>query len=315
MVLLQIGGSGKTSFGFAFGDASLVMEESRRSGDGGGPSCFPPSTPAGKSSTDLSPLSAPQERDKDDTLPAEIVKHKQDSNSQGTVDLRVYVTPEKGSYGTLQWVARTITIGGILSANMAAEVHRFAKECGTVCSVTYPLPKEEFEYNVFNVTYQEGNKITDPSAYGEIALIYNANYTYWSTGNWTGNAFAGVPQMTIPYIYKFNFSQPFTLMASFGYSEVLIDPSVKPPLTHFHVDHTCQLKHYTWSALSPCKCFFGFKPWDDASWNAGDFSGGCLHESNGLCSESDGFKEVGIVSYDGAKVVSFTGTKQCWIIL
>lgn len=183
----------------------------------------------------------------------------------------------------------------------------------------------------------------NPPAYGEIALIYNANYTYWSTGNWTGNAFAGVPQMTIPYIYKFTFSQPFTPMASFGYSEVPIDPGVKPPLTRFHVDHTGQLKQYTWSvqtenwnmfwsqpenlcrvyglcgnmgfcnarsALSPCKCFSGFKPWDDASWNAGDFSGGCLHESNGLCSESDGFKEVGTVSYDGAKVVSFTGTRS-----
>nr|GMC71493.1 hypothetical protein Iba_chr03bCG3250 [Ipomoea batatas] len=56
-VLLQIGGSGRTCFDFGFGDASLVMEESRRSGDGGGRSCFPPSTPAGKSSADLSPLS------------------------------------------------------------------------------------------------------------------------------------------------------------------------------------------------------------------------------------------------------------------
>nr|GMC66633.1 hypothetical protein Iba_chr02eCG7530 [Ipomoea batatas] len=46
----------RISFGLAFGNASLVMEESRRSGDGGGRSCFLPSAPARKSSADLSPL-------------------------------------------------------------------------------------------------------------------------------------------------------------------------------------------------------------------------------------------------------------------
>lgn len=48
-------------------------------------------------------------------------------------------------------VARTVIIGGILSASTAEEVHRLAKECGTVCSITYPLPKEELEYNGNNI--------------------------------------------------------------------------------------------------------------------------------------------------------------------
>ncbi|XP_019152686.1 PREDICTED: RNA-binding protein 28 [Ipomoea nil] len=97
---------------------------------------------------------APQERDRDDTLPVEIVKHEQDSNSQGTGNPRKRKAtvlcsgmPDEKNCSEKQRVARTVIIGGILSANMAAEVHRLAKECGTVCSVTYPLPEEELEYN------------------------------------------------------------------------------------------------------------------------------------------------------------------------
>ncbi|KAF5188684.1 Rna-binding [Thalictrum thalictroides] len=44
-----------------------------------------------------------------------------------------------------QRVARTVVFGGLLNPEMAEEVLRRAKEVGSVCSITYPLPKEELD--------------------------------------------------------------------------------------------------------------------------------------------------------------------------
>lgn len=42
-------------------------------------------------------------------------------------------------------MARTVVLGGLFSADMADDVHRLAKEIGAVCSVTYPLAREDLE--------------------------------------------------------------------------------------------------------------------------------------------------------------------------
>ncbi|VFR00940.1 unnamed protein product [Cuscuta campestris] len=95
-------------------------------------------------------------KDNNETLPDALVKPEQDLNSQATgigkhrrkrkaTELCTGLPDEK-SCSEKQRVARTVIIGGILSANMAEEVHSLAKGCGTVCSITYPLPKEELEY-------------------------------------------------------------------------------------------------------------------------------------------------------------------------
>ncbi|KAI3753325.1 hypothetical protein L2E82_25376 [Cichorium intybus] len=89
--------------------------------------------------------------DKDD-LSAPIVEDKQDPDSQEKDKMKnpkkKAVTPLKterveGISSEKQRVARTVVIGGLLNADMAEDVHRIARECGTVSSITYPLPKDE----------------------------------------------------------------------------------------------------------------------------------------------------------------------------
>ncbi|KAL0464824.1 UNVERIFIED_CONTAM: G-type lectin S-receptor-like serine/threonine-protein kinase SD2-2 [Sesamum latifolium] len=190
----------------------------------------------------------------------------------------------------------------------------------------------------------------NPPDYGEIALFYSNGgsvdminwHAYWTTGNWSGNAFAGVPEMTIPYIYRFDFIDPFTPMATFGYTEVPLESGIKPPLTRFVLDHMGQLKQFTWSQQSevwntfwsqpenvcrvyalcgnlgfcngkpfnPCECLNGFRPIDSVSWGKEDFSEGCWRQGGETCNEDDKFEEVGAVSYERTTVVSFTGDRR-----
>ncbi|XP_020884069.1 RNA-binding protein 28 isoform X2 [Arabidopsis lyrata subsp. lyrata] len=55
--------------------------------------------------------------------------------------------PDKETCSDKQRVARTVIFGGLANAEMAEVVHSRVKEIGTVCSVRYPLPKEELQQN------------------------------------------------------------------------------------------------------------------------------------------------------------------------
>lgn len=54
---------------------------------------------------------------------------------------------EKKEFSEKQRVARTVVFGGLLNADMADEVFNRAREIGGVCSVTYPLPRDELEFH------------------------------------------------------------------------------------------------------------------------------------------------------------------------
>ncbi|KAJ8572242.1 hypothetical protein K7X08_008753 [Anisodus acutangulus] len=100
--------------------------------------------------------STAQAKDGKDGPSTEAVEHKQASNPQGTEISGKHTRKRKaallsnaaageGNYSGKQRVARTVIIGGIVNADMAKEAHQLAAKCGTICSVTYPLPKEEIE--------------------------------------------------------------------------------------------------------------------------------------------------------------------------
>ncbi|KAJ4837399.1 hypothetical protein Tsubulata_042693 [Turnera subulata] len=185
----------------------------------------------------------------------------------------------------------------------------------------------------------------NPLLHNEFELVYNKSVPYWRTGNWTGAAFTGVPEMTVPYIYRFHFEEPFTPAASFWYTEFEADAALRPPLTRFQVDVEGQLKQYTWSqqigswnmfwsqpdnrckvhglcgnlgvcngssSLNPCVCVSGFEPISVKDWDSRDFSGGCGRKGGrgGLCDDTDVLMEIGVVGFDGAVPVSFQGSRS-----
>lgn len=179
-----------------------------------------------------------------------------------------------------------------------------------------------------------------PPDYGEVELLFDDNRTYWTSGNWTGNFFSGVPEMTLPYIYKFYFTNPFTETATFGYTETTTQ---QRPLTRFNIDSHGQIKQFTWSPQTefwnmfwsepenpcrvyglcgdfgfcnaksmviPCKCLDGFQPFDGVGWDAGDFSGGCRRDGDDGCGKNDEFQEIGDVTFEEERIETFSGSRS-----
>lgn len=176
---------------------------------------------------------------------------------------------------------------------------------------------------------------------GEFDLVFDGSARYWSTGNWTGKQFTGVPEMTVPYIYHFQFSNPFGPNASFSYSVVEAPTEgVEPLLTRFVVDFSGLLMQYTWSpqraswemfwsrpdiscqvygrcgnlgrcvgGLHLCDCPFRLRPADPAAWSSGDYSRGCFRGDDSSCS-TDEFEEIGAVDLNGEIAVKISGVSR-----
>ncbi|XP_027334911.1 G-type lectin S-receptor-like serine/threonine-protein kinase SD2-2 [Abrus precatorius] len=174
-----------------------------------------------------------------------------------------------------------------------------------------------------------------PPDYGEFDLVFNGTVSYWSTGNWTNGSFLNVPEMTIPYLYRFDFEDPFSPTASFGFSERASENGIRPP-TMFRVEPFGQVRQYTWSKQAGswnmfwskpesvcqvrglcggfgvcsgemsrvCECVSGFEPVDGVGWGSGDHSRGCRRVVD-TCDESDGFEDLGVVTFGYGNVSMF----------
>ncbi|EXC35097.1 G-type lectin S-receptor-like serine/threonine-protein kinase SD2-2 [Morus notabilis] len=227
---------------------------------------------------------------------------------------------------------------------------------GTVLWQSFDYPTDTW-LSGMNLTTSKGltswRSSSDPSPgfyslqlrpdYGEFDLVFNNTEAYWSTGNWTGEAFANVPEMMVPYIYRFHFDDPFKPTASFGFTEIVgfprkasrqrLGPAIDPvpdglfgsaPAVHVvgadgeleQPDNTCRVlgscgKFGLCANASErsCECVSGFEPVNLLSWESGDFSDGCrrLDDDDVVCGKrDDGFEEVGgFMRFAGEKVERF----------
>nr|GEW22314.1 RNA-binding protein 28 [Tanacetum cinerariifolium] len=89
----------------------------------------------------------------DSSTPIVKTKKASDSQQKGKADKpKTTVTPLKagrveGISSEKQRVARTVVVGNLLNTKIAEDAHRLARECGSVSSITYPLPKEELTHH------------------------------------------------------------------------------------------------------------------------------------------------------------------------
>jgi len=159
----------------------------------------------------------------------------------------------------------------------------------------------------------------DPHGTSQFFLSWNRTVNFWSSGEWTGSIFAGIPEMTSHDKYNFEFVN--TSNANyFDYS--LQDPTV---ISRFVVDVSGQARQIMWLPSADewmviwaephklcdvyaicgafgicdekseplCSCHAGFRPSSVEDWELGDHSHGCrrnnpLHCHNSSLRDKDG---------------------------
>ncbi|XP_066360297.1 G-type lectin S-receptor-like serine/threonine-protein kinase At2g19130 [Miscanthus floridulus] len=141
----------------------------------------------------------------------------------------------------------------------------------------------------------------DPNGTSQFFTYWNTTVRFWSSGEWNGNIFAGVPEMTSHYFYNFEFVSNANA-SYFDYS--LQDPTV---ISRFVLDVSGQVRQLIWVPSTDewmiiwaephqlcdvyavcgafgvcdeksgpfCSCPAGFRPSSMEDWELGDHSHGC----------------------------------------
>jgi len=168
----------------------------------------------------------------------------------------------------------------------------------------------------------------DPNGSPQTLLQWNSSIAYWTSGNWTGNAFPGMPELSTtnaPSGYSFQFvdneeEMYFTYDIKTSpriFSRGVIDasglfqsrvwvesaqawiPYFTEPKAKCSVYGMCgAFSRCTENAMSSCSCIKGFSVSNPNSWELGDQTTGCRRnvplrcQNNGSAKEQDRFYEI-----------------------
>ncbi|XP_058073115.1 G-type lectin S-receptor-like serine/threonine-protein kinase At2g19130 [Magnolia sinica] len=159
----------------------------------------------------------------------------------------------------------------------------------------------------------------DPNRSTQYFLTWNGTRNYWTSGDWDGNIFRLVPEMTSNYIYDFSFNE--TKERKFFTYSVRNDFI----LSRFVMGFSGQIHQFSWlknshswnlfwsqprsqckvyalcgafgsckeESSSFCTCLPGFEPKSPNDWNWSSWSGGCKRKTPLRCGRN--------VSFDGEK--------------
>ncbi|GJN39149.1 hypothetical protein PR202_gb28248 [Eleusine coracana subsp. coracana] len=145
----------------------------------------------------------------------------------------------------------------------------------------------------------------DPNGTSQFFISWNRTTRFWGSGEWNGDIFSGIPEMTSHYIYNFEFVSDANA-SYFTYS--LQDPAV---ISRLVMDISGQIRQLTWVPslqqwmliwTEPhqlcdvhavcgafgvcdekgepfCSCLSGFRPVSVTDWELGDRTLGCRRNS------------------------------------
>ncbi|KAI4963129.1 hypothetical protein ZWY2020_019675, partial [Hordeum vulgare] len=152
--------------------------------------------------------------------------------------------------------------------------------------------------------------LLDPNGTSQYFLLWNRTQRYWTSGNWTGRSFTGVPEMTPTNVYP-NSMYPFDYVDCPNASYFTYSIKGDALVTRFLVDVTGQIKFLTWvesaggwmlfwaqpnaqcdvyslcgpfsvcteNALPSCRCLRGFRERRLHAWLQGDHTAGCARNT------------------------------------
>ncbi|EEC71875.1 hypothetical protein OsI_04595 [Oryza sativa Indica Group] len=157
----------------------------------------------------------------------------------------------------------------------------------------------------------------DPNGTSQYLLQWNSTLQYWTSGNWTGRIFTGVPEMTPTGSYP-NSLYTFDYVNGENESYFVYDLKDDSVLTRFVLGEMGQIQFLTWmngandwmlfwsqpkaqcdvyslcgpfsvcteNAMASCSCLRGFGEQNVGEWLQGDHTSGCRRNVELQCSSN-----------------------------